>query len=117
MGSYFEEVGKRIRLARENKELTQSQLGNKLTKPLTATALSLYESGDREVSVSVLVEIAEILDVKLEYLIKGSGEGDDNAESIQLALRSDKDLWNNKKARDQVIDFIDFVKGQSKKEN
>lgn len=104
------EIGQRIKQARETKGLTQAQLGEKLASSVTATAISLYESGDREVGVDVLAEMAKILDVSVEFLATGKhGE----APSINVALRADKDLWKNQKARKQVLDFIEFVKKKS----
>ena len=112
----FQEIGQRIKKAREVKGLTQGRLGKKLSKPLTATAISLYESGIRDVGVDVLTEIAEMLDVKLVYLIKGYTK-DESAPPIQVALRADKDLWNNQKTREQVLDFIEFVKKKTRTKN
>ena len=107
--SKYQKIGYRIRKAREAKGWTQSQLGEKLSKSLTATAISLYESGSREVGADVLVEIADLLDVRLNYLIKGYME-DEETPSVKVAPRSDKDLWNNQKSREQILDFIEFVK-------
>ena len=55
----YQQIGKRIKEVREAKKLTQAQLAEKLHAPLTATAISLYENGEREVSVDVLTEIAK----------------------------------------------------------
>lgn len=110
----YVQIGQRIRDVRESKGLTQSQLGEKLKVPLSATAISLYEKGDREVSVDVLSDIAEITDVSVEYLATGKL---DNSPTIQVALRADKDLWKNKKARAQVLDFIEFIKNKVDENN
>jgi len=107
----FQEIGQRIREARESKGLTQSELGSRLSKPLTSTAISLYESGSRDVSVDVLIKIAEILKVELSYLISGKAEN----PSINLALRADKELWKDEGRRKQVLEFIDFVKQRAGK--
>jgi len=101
------QIGQRIRNVREAKGLTQTQLGDRLRVPITATAISLYEKGDREVSVDVLAEIANKTEVSVEYLATGKLEG---SPPIQVALRADKDLWKNEAARTQVLDFIEFIK-------
>lgn len=103
----YEQIGQRVKEVRESKNLTQAQLAEKLTVPLTATAISLYEKGEREISVDVLAEIAKMTDVSVEYLATGKL---DTAPSINVALRADKDLWKNKNARKQVLDFIEFMK-------
>lgn len=100
-------IGDRVRKAREGKGMTQAELGSKLKTPVTATAISLYEKGDRDVGVEALTEIADILDVSFEFLAKGVT---DQEPSIKIALRADKDLQDNKKAREQIMDFIDYVK-------
>lgn len=103
----YEQIGQRIREVREAKNLTQLQIAEKLQVPVTATAISLYEKGEREISVDVLAEIAKITGVSVEYLATGKL---DTAPSINIALRADKDLWKNKRARKQVLDFIEFMK-------
>lgn len=107
-------VGERIRSAREAKGLTQSALGAKLSNPFTATAISLYEKGERDVSVSILEEIARILEVSFTYLATGI---DKESPSISVALRADKDLRNNLKAQDQITDFIEYVKSKSREKS
>lgn len=103
----YQLIGQRIREAREAKGLTQAQLSEKLRPGLTATAVSLYEKGDRDVPVDFLATIAEITGVSVAYLATGKSE---DTSSIHVALRADRDLWKNKKARDQVLDFIEFIK-------
>lgn len=106
----YHEIGRRLRQAREAKKLSQGELGSKLTSPVTATAISLYEKGDRDVGLDVLAEISKILDVSMESLIEGYKE----APPIPVALRADKELKNNQKAQDQIMDFIDMVKLKEK---
>lgn len=100
-------IGERVRRAREGKGLTQTDLGSKLKTPVTATAISLYEKGERDIGVEALTEIADILEVSFEYLAKGVTEQE---PSIGIALRADKDLQDNKQARDHIMSYIDFVK-------
>lgn len=104
----YKDVGLRIRKARETAGLTQAQLAEKLTSELTPTAISFYESGLREVSLPILEDIAEKLNVPLDFFII---TGDENGPSINIALRADKEL--TPQARKQVLDFIDFVKKKS----
>ncbi|MBI5127327.1 helix-turn-helix transcriptional regulator [Candidatus Roizmanbacteria bacterium] len=108
----YKAIGKRLRDSREAVKLTQAQLGEKLSKPLTATAISLYESGERAVSLDVLTEIANILKTPLEFLIKGK----EQAPSINIALRADKDLSKNPKAIGQIESYISYIKSTGDKE-
>jgi transcriptional regulator with XRE-family HTH domain len=109
--SNYIQIGKRIKEARDVKGLTQGQLAEQLSTPLTPNAISLYEKGEREISVDVLTEISKITDVSFEFLATGS-YGD--TTDINIALRADKDLWKNQKAREQVLDFIEFIKKKTK---
>lgn len=113
--SNYVKIGQRLREAREAKGWTQGQLGEMLKPSVTATAISLYEQGEREVPVDVLTKIASLADVPVEYL--AIGKEPESHDSIQVALRADKDLWKNEKARSQVIDFIEFIKKKSGEEN
>ncbi len=110
--SYYEKIGKRIKRCRVVKELTQTELGSKLSTPLTATAISLYEKGEREASLGVLTEIAKILDVSLQFLILD--EENTQTPSIKIALRADEQL--NERARNQILDYIEFIKNKSLKD-
>ena len=107
--SYYEKIGKRIKRCREIKEFTQAELASKLSTPLTATAISLYEKGEREASLEVLAEIAKILDVSLQFLILD--EDNNKTPSIKVALRADSQL--DEKARKQILDYIEFIKSRS----
>jgi len=108
---YYQKVGDRIRRVRNKRNMTQTELGQKLSKPLSATAISLYEKGDREISIKVLKELAEILDVSFQLLTLDEEEEN---QDIKTALRADKEL--GLKARSQILDYIDFVKSKSKKD-
>lgn len=106
----YKQIGQRIKEAREAKGLSQGEISSRLQKPLTATAISLYEKGERDISIETLAEIAKILNISMESLI----EGYKKAPPIHVALRADKDLKNNQKAQEQIIDFIEFVKKKQK---
>jgi len=105
-----EEIGKRIKKSRESKKMTQTELGAALSTPVTPTAISLYEDGKRDLTIEALSEIADKLDVSLGYLIKGQEED----VSIRVALRTDPKLKDNPQARDQINDFIEFMKNKTK---
>lgn len=106
------QIGKRIREARERKNITQSELGARLASPVTATAISLYEGGERQPALDVIDDIAVKLGVTNEYLLHGAS-GLMEATPIHTALRADKNLKDNPKAQKQILDFIDFVKKQT----
>jgi len=111
--SIYTQIGKRIRTARQLKNITQTELGKKLSPPVTATAISLYESGEREPSLNVIISIADVLGVTKEYLINGINEPT-KITPIHLALRADKHLKNNGEAQKEILNFIEYVKKRGK---
>lgn len=59
--------GKRLRAARMNNSMTQQALADKVGVALRT--YQCYEQGAREPSFSILVDLADILDVSLDYLL------------------------------------------------
>lgn len=68
---YFDsiEFGQRLKKARKERGLTQEQLASILN--ITTNHLGKIELGKREVSIDVLFELSEILDVSIDVLVKG----------------------------------------------
>lgn len=56
-----------IKIEREKKHLTQSQLGKLVG--LSGAQISRFESGQREPSITTLVKLAEIFGVTVGYLV------------------------------------------------
>ena len=106
----YKQIGSRIRQARQRAGLSQEDLGKAAGK-LSPTAISLYEQGERKVSLEVLSAIAKATDVTLEELVQGYAEG---MPSIQVSLRADSDLKGDKNTQQQILDFIEFVKEKRK---
>lgn len=106
----YKQIGTRIRQARLRAELSQEKLGKEAGN-LSPTAISLYEQGERRVSLEVLSAIAKALDVTLEELVQGYAE---EIPSIQVSLRSDSDLKGDKNTQQQILDFIEFIKQKRK---
>ena len=69
-----EEIGKKIKILRKTRGLTQQQLADKINPPLRRATISNYEIGRRSPSnVKELEKIAEALGVNLSYFgISGS---------------------------------------------
>ena len=61
------QIGLRIRTARKEKGINQTELANLLGKSLRT--IQKYESGEIEVSIAMLNEIAKVLDCESTYLI------------------------------------------------
>ena len=66
-----EEVGRRIRRAREELRLSQGDLGRMLSKPRTYAAISDIERGKTKLDVEELGEIARLLRKDVSYFLGG----------------------------------------------
>jgi len=91
--------GARLRLSRENKRLTQQNMGDHLG--ITAVGYAKYEKGTSEPSLSSLVKICEKLEVSADWLLgittKPVSETEADVLQILLAMRdagvSVSDAW------------------------
>lgn len=57
----------RIRNLREDNDLTQTKIANKLN--ISQRAYSHYETGTREIPLSTLIQLADFYDCSLDYLL------------------------------------------------
>jgi transcriptional regulator with XRE-family HTH domain len=66
-------LGERIRQARENRKLTQKQLGAFVGK--SESAVCQWESGGiREIKAPTMMRLAEVLRVSMDWLMSGEAE-------------------------------------------
>lgn len=79
------EFGKRLKMLRTNKKLTQQQLADRLG--VAKSVVSYYESGDRFPSYDVLVGIARTFHVTTDYLL-----GIERDRIINVSDLSDEDI-------------------------
>ena len=68
---YFDpvETGKRIAVLRTSRKMTQSQLADKLN--ISRPHLAKVETGAKTPSLDLMIEIAEFMNVSLDYLVLG----------------------------------------------
>ena len=77
----YKELGQRIRKYRKQMNLSQEELAEKIG--ISTTHMSHIETGSTKLSLPVLVELAENLKVKTDYLLF-SQPRTDNSETIKL---------------------------------
>lgn len=77
-------VGKRIAICRKNKNLTQQALATALF--VTDKTVSSWESDRTEPSLSILMDLSEILDSSVSYLLYGDIEKLDIETEIKIKL-------------------------------
>lgn len=66
----YKKIGERIRIARKNKGITQEKLCNNLN--ISPYHFSKIENAHVSASLETLAEIANYLDVDLDYLLSGT---------------------------------------------
>ncbi|HGG0416061.1 TPA: helix-turn-helix domain-containing protein [Clostridium sporogenes] len=86
--------GDRLKELREEKDLTQEELGKFLN--VSRQAISSYESEETEPSINNLVKLANIFNVSLDYLLCRT------KERYNLNLK-------DKKNKDLIIDIIQVI--------
>lgn len=77
----YKEIGQRIRKYRKQMNLSQEELAEKIG--ISTTHMSHIETGSTKLSLPVLVELAENLKVKTDYLLFNQPKVD-NSETIKL---------------------------------
>lgn len=91
-------IGQRLRMAREQAGLSQSQVAKMLG--LHRPTISEMEAGRRKVSAEELGRLSEIFDVRIEWLAASQNDDtDERRDKIELAARqlskmSEEDLDN-----------------------
>jgi len=98
-------IGNRIKEAREEAGLLQSDLAKKVGFA-SPTAISLIENGERKVNAEVLGNIADALHVDVNTLLGKETEKVD----FMYALRADKSLTNEDKKK--MEDFYHLFKNR-----
>ena len=68
----IQKIGNRIRRLRKDQGMTQAQLAMKLN--ISDRHLRRIEAGEKGPSIDILIEIATMLDVSLDYIIMGRSE-------------------------------------------
>lgn len=69
----------RIKMLRENNNMTQQELADKING--AKSTIAMYEKGDRKPSLDVLIKLSRIFDVSIDYLM-----GKDDNVSSQFCM-------------------------------
>lgn len=132
-----EAIGNRIKAAREDRDITQKLLAEQIF--ISPSTMNRIEKGEKDVSVEQLGQIANILDVKIEYLLgidKDTSFVDDfialfdrlttskdffaedsgvySAENLMYSMDKEYIVLTGKPALFELIREIAKIKGQKK---
>ena len=58
---------KRLRDLREDHDLTQEKIAQKIN--ITQRAYAFYEKGDRDIPIEVLIKLADYYNVSIDYIV------------------------------------------------
>lgn len=106
----------RIKILREELNMTQQELADKLDGAKSTVAM--YEKGDRKPSMEVLLKLSEIFDCSIDYILGKSNIRNPektDLDKLQIGL-SAKDYSNiSDEQLKQIEDFAKFVLKDNKK--
>ena len=90
-------LGARIALLRRQQSMSQAELAEALR--ISPSAVGMYEQGRREPAAEVLVAMAQIFGVTVDYLLTGSPRNDSDEETLTQLMggrlaAADKRLGN-----------------------
>lgn len=114
------QVGLRLKKIRLFRRMTQKELADKLK--ISQTAIALWESGSRSLSLDAIDDIAQILNVSAGYLLFGETDVNDivpseeqanNNQTATLAAHFDGDEYTEEEL-DEIRQFAEFVKSKRK---
>ena len=77
-------LGARIAALRRSAGWSQAELAQKLQ--ISASAVGMYEQGRREPAAELLVTIAALFDVSVDYLLTGKPENEEERQRAQQTL-------------------------------
>lgn len=100
-------LGEKIRQQREAKGMTQLELARRIGYTTTG-AISLIESGKRDISIDKVREIAKALDVTPHWLMGWSDSPLEIKTDLELTIDELEGLNPEQLAR--IRDYIQFVK-------
>lgn len=107
-------VGKRVRHRRWMVGMTQQQLGEAVG--IKFQQIQKYETGMNRVSASRLWDIADALDVSVNFFFEGYVEGiTDAVASNPVASKKDGDLLADKEALELVRSYYSIPENQRRK--
>lgn len=112
-------LGERIRLLREEKEMTGEQLGKKLN--VSKQSISKWENGTSSPDIETIRKIASIFNTTVDFI---SGNSDirnpyENHERISESINDDKELlefWEVLKEREDLQLMFKQTKNMSPKD-
>ena len=96
--------GKRLKSAREMKSLSMADLAGKMSDIVSRQAIYKYEAGKMLPDSNVLIRLAEVLGVKVDYFFRPFSIAISGIEFRKKARMSEKE---RKAVQQQVLDHVE----------
>lgn len=77
--------GQRVKYLRKKKNLTLEQMSSALN--ISIDHLSRIELGKRGVSIDLLFDIAELMNVTVDFLVRGTDQGTQSTQKLITQIR------------------------------
>jgi len=105
--------GQRLKLLRNEKQLTGSELGKLLN--VTKVAVSKWETNDRFPDKDVLIKLADTFDVTIDWLlcrtdIKTALVINDRVDGKNIELHVERDAYPDGLTHEEVLEILGKVK-------
>lgn len=109
-------LANRLKHLRKSSNLTQTDLGKILG--VGKTTVSMYETNNSTPSDEIKLKIAEYFNVSLDYLLGKTDIKNSSDTERTVALHSSTDYDDlPQEAKDEINNFIEYVKSKYKKTN
>ena len=106
----------RIRELRQEKGLTQKELGLKLE--LAESTISLYESGKREPDIATLIRLADFFEVSTDYLLNRVNKSTSGQELSAARVSGGRDYSDlTPEQIEKLKSYEAFLRSQSELED
>ncbi|WP_077601595.1 helix-turn-helix domain-containing protein [Oceanobacillus sojae] len=102
--------GLRLQNLREKYDYSKTEMSSKLG--FTDNVYGSYERGDRRPSLETIIELADIFDVSIDYLIRGKeyqSKDEEMPEDVAQLLHIIKELGDE--PRRKLLEFLRLMQG------
>lgn len=96
----FHKIGQRIRDERLKRNISREKLAEILE--LSPNFIGQVERGEKKMSLETLIKISDILDVSLDYFVKGYSEFSDEKDELINRI--------NQCTKNEILIINDFIK-------
>ena len=84
---FYAALGSKIQKIRDDRKMTQAQLGHSLNPPSTRASIANIENGKQRVLVHTLVQLAKVLDVRIDELLPAAEQPQATPTDVARELR------------------------------